>query len=255
MKKVILVLLCCAILGAITSCNERNDIESNNIDTSQPIYDSDPTFSNNQTVLMSDEIYQDIINIYRELLLLKKSNTNYDEIFLEQYANDNKIESAVFHAVLRNHPEKMGYALKDLNNDTVEELILLDENYHIYTIFTIVNGQPTVVNDLFFGDGNDTGAIGSDGTIYKHGYGKGETVYAYAMKISSNGSLIGLEFGCLDVDIDDTTVEYYKIINGERVVIDYNEFHFLNEEYYRIVDSPTELTKKSGIYFLQMELD
>ena len=243
------------MLSTVTACNESNNMELNNINTTQVIQDSLFELSNNQTVLSSNEIYQDILNIYRELLLLKKNNINYDEIFLEQYEKNNQIESAVFHAILRNDPKKMGYSLKDLNGDSIEELVLLDENYHIYTIFTVVNGQPTVVNDMFFGDGNDTGAIGSDGTIYKHGYGKGETVYAYAMKISSNGSLIGMEFGCLDVNIDDATVEYYKIINGERVIIDYNEFQFLNEEYYCIVGNPTELTKKSGIHFLQIELD
>ena len=247
MKKVILILICCSMFTAMTSCNQSNNTDSND--------NSFYTSVNNETVLSSNEIYQDILNLYRELLLLKEENINYDELFLEQYHSDNPIEDAVFHAVLRNRPEKMGYALKDLNNDTIEELILLDKNYHIYTIFTIVNGQPTAVNDLFFGDGNHTAAIGSDGTIYKHGYGKGEAVYGYAKKLSSDGLLVGFEFGCLDVDLDDSMVEYYKIINGERVIIDYNEFQLLNEEYYGIVGNSTELTQNSGIHFIKIEFE
>ena len=247
MKKIILIVICCSMFAAMTSCNQSNNTELN--DNSLSIS------PNNETVLSSNEIYQDILNLYRELLLLKNENINYVELFSEQYQSDDPIEDAVFHAVLHNRPEKMGYALKDLNNDTIEELILLDKNYHIYTIFTIVNGQPTAVNDLFFGDGNHTAAIGPDGTIYKHGYGKGEAVYGYAKKLSSDGFLIGFEFGCLDVDLDDSVVEYYKTINGERVIIDYNEFKLLNEEYYGIVGNSTELTENSGIHFIKIELD
>ena len=83
-----------------------------------------------------------------------------------------------------------------------------------------------------------------------HGYGKGENLYRYAMKISNDGILFGMEFGCLDIDIDDIEVEYYKIINGERINIDASEFEFLNKDYYCIVGNHTELTKNSNIEFI-----
>lgn len=250
MKKTILILLCFLMTIVLGSCNKNADTDSKNIEMAGQISDISLNQPNNEKKLSSNEAYHDILSTYQEFLILKKNNTNYDKLYLEQHKEENKIEAAVFHAVLRNFPEKMGYAMKDLNGDEAEELILLDDDYHIYTIFTILDGQPKIIDDAFFGDGNYTGAIGPDGTIYKDGYGKGENLYRYAMKISNEGTLFGMEFGCLDVDINDIEVEYYKIIDGERINIDASEFEFLNKDYYRIVGNHTELTKNSNIEFI-----
>lgn len=256
MKKAILILLCSAMLVGTLSCNKSDDMDSTETNTDTKIVTGTTPSKEPSHVSETspDEIYQNILNTYQAFLILKKNNTDYDKLYVECHEEGNEIESAVFHAVLRNTPEKMGYGIKDLNNDNIAELILLDENYHIYTIFTSVNGQPKVV-DTFFGDGNDTGAIGSDGTIYKYGYGKGENLYRYAMKISNDGTLFGMAFGCLDTDIDDVMVEYYKIIDGERMVIDFDEFNNLNDAYYQTVGNSINLTKNSGIDFVRIKID
>ena len=254
MKKTILILLFCAILVATSSCNTSDDIGSVNVDTTTVPVTTTSNLINYQNKQPSENVYQDVINQYQELLTLKKNNANYEKIYLSSNEEGNEIQSAVYHAILCNNPEKMGYAMKDLNGDGVDELILLNEDYHIYAIFTAVNGKSVLVDASFYGDVNDTGAIGPDGTIYKHGYGKGENVYGYSMKLSDDGSLCGTEFGCSDVDIDDSEVDYYKIVNGVRESIDYDEFRRLNDAYYETVGNATDLTKQSCDDFVRMKI-
>ena len=255
MKKTILVLLFCAILMATASCNTSDDIDSVNVDTTTAPVTTTSNLINHQNKQPSENVYQDVIHQYQELLMLKKNNANYEKIYLSSNEEGNEIQSAVYHAILRNNPEKMGYAMKDLNGDGVDELILLNEDYHIYAIFTAISGQPVVVDASFYGDVNYTGAIGSDGTIYKHGYGKGENVYGSIMKLSDDGRLSGIEFGCSDVDIDDPAVDYYKIENGVRESINYDEFKRLNDAYYETVGNATDLTKQSCGNFVRMKIE
>lgn len=254
MKKTILVLLVCAILTATVSCNTSDGGTEAVHNTTAPITtaSNQPDLQNQQP---SENVYQDVINQYQELLMLKKNNANYEKIYLSSNEEGNEIQSAVYHAILCNNPEKMGYAMKDLNGDGVDELILLNEDYHVYAIFTAVNGKSVVVDASFYGDVNDRGAIGPDGTIYKHGYGKGENVYGYSMKLSNDGRLSGIEFGCSDVDIDDPAVDYYKIENGVRESIDYDEFKRLNDAYYETVGNATDLTKQSCGNFVRMRIE
>lgn len=259
MKQIIAILLCFGLLFVLSSCFRRipdySDTDTTDINELNGDTNIESDSKNNQDSLSTDRIYGNILNIYRNLLLLKKNNTNYDELVSEQYPERDEITKAIFHAVLRKHPMNMGYAITDLNGNGNDELILLDRDYHIYTIFTVVNGKVKIVEDTLFGDGNHTGAIGTDGTLYKNGYGKGENVYCYMKKISNDGTLTGTEFGCLDADIDDIEIEYYKLINGERTVIDEAEFQTLNNEYYQIVGNHTDLTKSSGIEFISMEIE
>lgn len=259
MKRIIAILLCFGLLFVLSSCFRRipdhSDTDTTDINELNGDTNIESDSKNNQDSLSTDRIYGNILNIYRNLLLLKKNNTNYDKLVSEQYPERDEITKAVFRAVLGDSPENMGYAMKDLNENGNDELILLGKDYHIYAIFTVVNGHPIVVDDVFFGDGNHTGAIGTDGTLYKHGYGKGENVYWYMNKISNDGTLIGTQFGCLDSDIDDIDVEYYKLINGERTVIDEPEYQTLINEFYQIVGNYTDLTKSSGIEFISMEIE
>ena len=74
------------------------------------------------------------------------------------------------------------------------------------------------------------------------------------MKITGEGTLAGLEFGCKDADVDDDIIEYFKIVNGEEFVIDFDEFKKLNEDFYSVVGNATDLTKSTGIKFTRMEI-
>ena len=75
------------------------------------------------------------------------------------------------------------------------------------------------------------------------------------MKLSNDGRLSGIEFGCSDVDIDDPAVDYYKIENGVRESIDYDEFKRLNDAYYETVGNATDLTKQSCGDFVRMKIE
>ena len=111
MKKTILVLLFCAILMATASCNTSDDIDSVNVDTTTAPVTTTSNLINHQNKQPSENVYQDVIHQYQELLMLKKNNDNYEKIYLSSNEEGNEIQSAVYHAILRNNPEKMGYAM------------------------------------------------------------------------------------------------------------------------------------------------
>ena len=214
---------------------------------------TEPSFEN---ISAFSNIYADVLEQFEEFLFIKKNYENYDTIFIEQYINRTETIDTLIQATYDIPPTKAGYCIRDINGDGIDELILLDEKYYIYVIFTIVDGQTKVV-DTFKGDTNHIGAIGADGTIYKDGYGKGENGYSHVQKLSENGELVGLRFWCKDdyVFTDEVgKAEYFKEINGERTTLNKEEFNALYEEYRSVFSNPTEITKQSGIKFVSMNI-
>lgn len=252
-REIATLLLASALLTTpLTACQKVpdgvDDIDNTTTESTTPeVPETKPTFSN---------AYEDILKQFQELLLIKKNYKNYDTIFVKQYNREDEMLNILIQATYDVVPTKAGYCIKDINGDGTDELILLDEKYYIYVIFTIVDGQIKVV-DTFKGDTNHIGAIGADGTIYKDGYGKGENGYSHVQKLSENGELVGLRFWCKDdyVFTDEVgKAEYFKEINGERTTLNKEEFNALYEEYRSIFSNPTEITKQSGIKFVSMNI-
>ncbi len=258
-KEIATLLLASTLLAApLTACQQtpagEDKIDNTTTEsTTTEVPETTPTSSN---------AYEDILKQFQELLLIKKNYKNYDTIFVKQYNREDEILNILIQATYDVVPTKAGYCIKDINGDGTDELILLDENYYIYVLFTIVDGHIKIV-DTFQGDTNHIGAIGPDGTIYKSGYSKGENHYAYAQKISENGELAGLSFWCKDEsvyipDVDNLTpyeLQYFKEIDGVRTSLDKESFNALYLEYTFALHHPTEITKQSGIEFTSMNLE
>ena len=268
-KEIVTMLLAAALMtSSLTACSnvqaDGNDIDNTTVESiiNLPTTPNDENEKKVENSPVFSGIYADVLEQFRKFLLIKKNYEDYTTIFVDQYPDRNEIINTLTQASIDIVPEEAGYCIKDINGDGSDELILLDENYHIYALFTIVNSQIKVV-DTFWGETNHTGAIGSDGTIYKHGYGKGDNYYGYARKISGKGELIGLIFKCVDnsvhtTEADDLTpfeLEYFKEINGERTVLRKESFIALYEEYSFIFSNPTETTKQSGIECISMQIN
>ena len=102
MNKRFLSILLSALLAAnISACSPVYEKE---IDADPPIENTDPNPSDDQPSddeipLPSVGVYQGVLNLYRELLLLKKNHSNYIELYIEDDKYDNEIASDVFHAI------------------------------------------------------------------------------------------------------------------------------------------------------------
>ena len=121
-----------------------------------------------------------------------------------------------------------GYAIKDLNGDGVDELVLLNSDYVIVAIFSTFNGKPVMLDSY---EEQRICWIGGDGLIHEHDYG--ETGF-YSHKIFG-GKQFDLihEFGTNGFkEVDGETVKkYYKLENGEKIQITEEEYDYMSDTY------------------------
>lgn len=140
--------------------------------------------------------------------------------------------------------DSFGYALKDLNNDSKPELILLMKDYTILAIFSMVDGTPKLL-DTFWP--RHRCAIYDSGILYTLSSG-GSTYWEYATyRIAQDGSkLIALEqYGSED--------GYYKIVNGEKYSISQLEMEEFHVKYPILSDTTAcDITQNSGIEFIPL---
>ena len=113
-----------------------------------------------------------------------------------------------------------GYAIKDLNGDGVDELVLLNSNYVIVAIFSTFNGKP-----VMFGNYNESNYAWIDGDGRIHEIEKGESGTSSHKVYGGIGFELICEFGTSEND------EYYQIKNGKKVGITKEEYLSLSDLY------------------------
>lgn len=140
----------------------------------------------------------------------------------------------------------LSYATKDLNNDGVSELFLIDCNYHIYALMTITNGEPWIIYSDTDTYHDSPCYIDANSTIYTAGAGKGECWRKNVLTLTNDGKLCGYSFGHYDMTgfgIDDIYNYYYE----------YDAEHPYNSDshalYKRISDEEFEKLNSQSIHF------
>lgn len=256
MKRIVsLLLVFVMLLGVLCSCNDTDkDVNIPSDDANTPSNEEKPSDeankpTDNNTPNRSPE-YADLMFCYEDLLKKKMNGENLDDLTAADYSVSEKVFEAVCEAVSLEVPAAMGYAIKDLNNDSINELILLDYEYYVYAIFTMKDGAPLPIDT--FAKINNIGAIDENGTIYKSGYSKGDTFYCSVMTLKDDGTLDGLAYGKIDyAEVFDNPPEvtYYKNLSGVRFDITKEEFDVLDEEYEHIFMDMTTVTKNAGFMF------
>ncbi len=252
-KTVLSVLLCCAVLSTATSCNRSNDIHSDNSTDSQ--LSAETTFEIGHTPLSSENdiskkvkfhSYDDILMRYRTLLSNEGNHEDQQNAIENLDTNDYTIETALQSLVINSYanPNQMGYAICDINGNSQEEFILMDDQYHIYAVFTQVNGTPILLD--WFSLNNHYVALDQNGIFYKTGYGKGENSYTKIMQISNGGELETL----IEYGYDDAAGEYFIIENNVKRVAKLQEITVLKDRYDTFLQDPSGTTKRSGILFI-----
>lgn len=123
------------------------------------------------------EKYDTIIDLYRDILRYGSDDagdlaeTISRNIAYELNIQNNEqklyeLECSIFEAYNYGNC-KMGYALHDINSDGVFELIILSEDYYdIYAIYTLRGGKPALVGAYW---SRNRCAIDKNGTVYING--------------------------------------------------------------------------------------
>lgn len=141
--------------------------------------------------------------------------------------------------------DAFGYALKDLNNDGNDELILLLKDYTVLAIFSIFDDYPKLIDAYW---PKHRCAIYDSGVIYTLSSSGAASWYYTMQEITSDSiELMTLEeFGMHENN-------YYKVIDGEKNIISKSEFDEINEKYPHLSDTvANEITKNSGIEFIPL---
>jgi len=148
----------------------------------------------------------------------------------------------------------LGYSVKDLNSDGIEELIILDSEYTVYAIYTTVNGKIKQVGS--YGKNNNIASIDAAGNIYYSGYGK-TSATEWIGRLGKNGEI---EMFYRATEIEDESgsedeVRYEILMNGEMKELrqyEAPEYKEYKKPYQSIFLDLRENTKKAGLKIFYM---
>ena len=136
----------------------------------------------------------------------------------------------------------LGYATKDIDGDGKEELVLLDKESMVKALFTQKEGAPVLLLVA-----EDVASISADGTVYSASLvGEDGGIIRHFEKLT-NGVLSGLTYAYIP---GEETAELYKIENGVRTEITYNERDALERQYETIISFPYLETKTAAFRFI-----
>jgi len=278
MKKYIAFLLCLIMLISLVSCGEtknNTDLTSNTENQNKDIQDSD--YSNEKTPT-SLEIYKPVLEVYRLAVdelkdLYSFVNVNPQGSASELFGLEPSTEKEWFLGIIDaiyffygghgeedktspHHKLSCGYAIKDLNGDGVDELVLLTDDYMVCAIFSITDGKPILLGNYRT---RHSAWIDEKGWIHENGSGGADNSMNAVYKIADGGASMELiaEFGTNGHEwIGDTAyTKYYKLVNGEKVSITESEYFALNEQYtkYLGTHAGAEATKNySSLTFISL---
>lgn len=198
--------------------------------------------------------YEPILDAYMDMAV-KAENFGKEAITANDYISlsDNIFEW--MYTLANESSFGKGYAVKDLNNDGINELLFLDgrqPNYGIYSIFTIIDGTPVLLDSFNISNGAESVAISKEGTVYNSVTLKGESYINQIFKLSDNNVwFCDFSYSYHDYTAYDETLEVkrYKYVNGEKIEITAEELAEIEKEYscYFNYENFNELTKQSGL--------
>ena len=187
----------------------------------------------------------------------------------EDYVTYNRLLDAVVMLQGSTSSAKYGYALKDLNGDGIDELILMDQygsgtsmRHDIFAIFT----QDADGNAILLDTYSDTrfAVIGADGYIYVAervipGHKKDMIYTVYEVKYGALAVVSAYGCNC-DYATTSTQIGWYKLVNGEKVEVTQDEFNEFYNAKIQVIHKTINASnvgkynaKNSGLTLVQIE--
>lgn len=243
MKRITAVVLCLITLVIFVSCDSK------------------------QEGIMTD--YSEVIALYQKVIGIcgwyedSKADTYAQELGITEPAQKELFEKLLYAAFL-NYPGRgredqaalahklsCGYAIKDLNDDGIEELVLLQEDYSVVAVLSMSSGK-VVLLDTF--RPRRWGWIDGDGLIHQCGSNGADKHVDAVYKIANGGEKLELivEYGTLGYESVDgvDTQRYYKLQDELAMDITKEEYDALVTQWQYLGGSGEAVTKEhSGLTF------
>ena len=154
---------------------------------------------------------------------------NYLMLMARLYIPDN----GAFSPVLEGGEKAYGYCETDVNGDGVDELLLMTDDYRIFSIFTTVKGKVVYMEEYAdFARKWGTSSVDGEGNFYSiktatDGLGRERAIFTF----TSDGKLTKtLHIKEVFMSENDG---YFKFENGEQISLTKDEYNTLKEEYER----------------------
>lgn len=235
MKKVICATLALMLLTAsLAACNNIDDeIENTKPLTSETTTDNINSEANEQISVFAT--YNSTISIYKKAVenallfdLQKEADGTYNAMFEFTSKKEKEWYHKIFKSCLAYRSKSnrcYGYSISDINDDGIDELILMLEDYTILAIFSMYNGKPVLL-DSFTSTYN--GYISADGQIYTHECHTPTTTVQRVYQISETFDCLKQisEMGTDHLDLERGT-GCYKLAGSEKVAITTKEYNDL----------------------------
>lgn len=139
MKKAILILLCCVLLGGVASCNQSNEIDSNGGEQIIPTTNSNAT----ETEAMNDEGKRESLSHLQEQ---ENSNKEKSKVVEQYKATLNNFMNGIIHEMVYwpnlSSNSLLSFAIVDMNGDDFPEVIV--ENSDEYAVLYYVDGEENI---------------------------------------------------------------------------------------------------------------
>ena len=218
MKRIMLIFLCLACLAGTAACQIRREEKS----------PRDPAVS-----------YAPVIEAYCALV---QSKANAETLTLPA-DTASAMDKALYGLVNTcEDPTALGYAIKDINQDGISELVLLTRNSGVFALFTLEEDTPTLLLHS-----QVSAAIYPDGTVCSMEYDP-NAISCIRVQTLEDGELVGLEYGT--VPDGEGGYAYYKIEDGVRSEITWEEVQHLDYMHHIIGSDFAYINKTSGFRFI-----
>ncbi len=250
MKKLLFFALLVGLLLALSACGlldalwpESTDAVTTAATTAPPAEPQDP--------------YRDLVTAYARLISCAKDATippSAEELGLDGASYD-ALWQAVSHAFMQ---DGLGYALRDLDGDGQDELVLMSKSCYILGLFTVKDGAPHPLLVIKRRDGNTikSAVLNATDTLTTLSETRAEyegSLNSVGMTIEvlrvENGALVGLTFGWR-ADPATETVYYYSSEGEGETEITSNEYRALEAHHLPLRALVLRTTKEAGLRFI-----
>lgn len=196
--------------------------------------------------------YTDEIAAYRDMLTRVK---NGEELTQPKKKSD-EYAALLYDIGQICEPDAMGYALKDINRDGIDELVLMSDAYKPYALLTAKNGKAVLLWNWVYDGRLLPGAIDRQG--YMLGYipseDKEQGYRISIMCIGKGGKLTSLDYGSrlMDAGADPKEYEYFVAVGGKEYKVSGSDVNqrIAVDKFGDFTWNYQTLTASSGFYYV-----
>ena len=233
-KRIFAILLSALLITNTTACNSTSNNE--NLDPDELCLE-DKAENSKQALTVDFHTYDSIISTYRKIVELcpRYEILDEDDYFIFTNATSHDLYEKIFASTLLLYPRddlgingncyhKFGYAIQDLNNDGVDELILRLDDHQVIAIFSMVNDSPILLDNYW---NRNRCWIDPNGYMHVHGNNGADNSVNYIYRITDKtGELILLEeYGTDGYDRTNGETVFYKLVDNEKICITQEKYN------------------------------